>query len=74
MRLLLTHGYFIADDVKEQNIMKPYVPLGLLYLSSHLRSKGMEVEIYDSTSDRANTCSLCSNKANPESSAFTAIL
>jgi anaerobic magnesium-protoporphyrin IX monomethyl ester cyclase len=49
MRLLLTHGYFIADDVKEQKIMKPYVPLGLLYLSSHLRSKGMEVEIYDST-------------------------
>jgi radical SAM superfamily enzyme YgiQ (UPF0313 family) len=49
MRLLLTHGYFIADDAKEQKIMKPYVPLGLLYLSSHLRSKGMEAEIYDST-------------------------
>src|SRR5580700_10131909 len=49
MRLLLTHGYFLADDVKEQKIMKPYVPLGLLYLSSHLRAKGVDVDIYDST-------------------------
>jgi radical SAM superfamily enzyme YgiQ (UPF0313 family) len=49
MRLLLTHGYFLADDPKEQKIMKPYVPLGLLYLSSHMRAKGLDVEIYDST-------------------------
>jgi anaerobic magnesium-protoporphyrin IX monomethyl ester cyclase len=49
MRLLLTHEYFIADDLKEQKIMKSYVPLGLLYLSSHLRAKGFEVDIYDST-------------------------
>ena len=47
--LLLTHGYFLAEDVKEQKIMKPYPPLGLLYLSSHLRSKGFEAELYDST-------------------------
>ena len=29
--------------------MKPYAPLGLLYLSSHLRARGFDVEIYDST-------------------------
>ena len=29
--------------------MKPYAPLGLLYLSSHLRAHGFGVEIYDST-------------------------
>ena len=29
--------------------MKPYAPLGLLYLSSYLRAKGFAVEIYDST-------------------------
>ncbi|MBV8571664.1 MAG: B12-binding domain-containing radical SAM protein [Acidobacteriaceae bacterium] len=29
--------------------MKPYAPLGLLYLSSHLRSRGFDIEIYDST-------------------------
>src|SRR3989442_8505291 len=49
MRLLLTHGYFLAEDPKEQQIMKPYAPLGILCLSSHLRNKGFEVEIYDST-------------------------
>jgi radical SAM superfamily enzyme YgiQ (UPF0313 family) len=49
MRLLLTHGFFLADDAKEQQIMKPYPPLGLLYLSSYLRERGFEVEIYDST-------------------------
>jgi len=49
MRLLLTHGYFLGEDPKEQQIMKPYVPLGILYLSSHLRARGFDVEIYDST-------------------------
>ena len=49
MDLLLTHGYFLGEDPKEQQIMKPYAPLGLLYLSSHLRAKGFGVEIYDST-------------------------
>lgn len=29
--------------------MKPYPPLGLLYLSSYLRSRGFDTEIYDST-------------------------
>lgn len=49
MRILLTHGYFLHDDPKERQIMKPYAPLGLLYLSSHLRRQGIEAEIYDST-------------------------
>lgn len=49
MKLLLTHGYFLQEDPKELQIMKPYAPLGILYLSSHLRAKGFEVEIYDST-------------------------
>src|SRR5438105_344876 len=49
MDLLLTHGYFLNEDSKELQIMKPYAPLGLLYLSSYLRSKGFGVETYDST-------------------------
>ena len=49
MDLLLTHGYFLEEDAKELQIMKPYAPLGLLYLSSHLRARGLGVEIYDST-------------------------
>jgi radical SAM superfamily enzyme YgiQ (UPF0313 family) len=49
MDLLLTHGYFLHEDPKELQIMKPYAPLGLLYLSSYLRGAGLDVEIYDST-------------------------
>jgi len=49
MDLLLTHGYFLAEDPKERQIMKPYAPLGLLYLSAYLRAKGLAVEIFDST-------------------------
>ena len=49
MDLLLTHGYFLSEDPKELQIMKPYAPLGILYLSSHLRHAGFGVEVYDST-------------------------
>jgi len=49
MKLLLTHAYFLHADAKEQQVMKPYAPLGILYLSSHLRARGFDVEIYDST-------------------------
>ena len=48
-RVLLTHGYFLSEDEKEQQIMKPYPPLGLLYLSAYLKSAGQPVEVYDST-------------------------
>ncbi|HXV99053.1 MAG TPA: radical SAM protein [Anaerolineae bacterium] len=49
MDILLSHGYFIAEDEHEQKIMKPYPTLGLLYISSHLKAKGFVVEVYDST-------------------------
>lgn len=49
MDLLLTHGYFLFEDPKELQIMKPYPPLGLLYICSHLRSQGFDVEVFDST-------------------------
>jgi anaerobic magnesium-protoporphyrin IX monomethyl ester cyclase len=47
--ILLTHGYFLAEDEKERQIMKPYPPLGLLYLSAYLKTRGHSVEVYDST-------------------------
>ncbi|HKS95085.1 MAG TPA: radical SAM protein [Terriglobia bacterium] len=49
MDLLLTHGYFLYEDPKELQIMKPYVPLGILYIASHLRAKGVDVEVFDTT-------------------------
>ena len=49
MDLLLTHGYFLEEDAKEQAIMRPYVPLGILYLASHLRALNFDVEVFDTT-------------------------
>src|SRR5688572_7477071 len=49
MDILLSHGYFIAEDEHEQKIMKPYPTLGLLYVSSHLKAKGFAVDLYDTT-------------------------
>lgn len=49
MKILLTHGYFLAEDPKEQAIMKPYVPLGILSVSAYLESKGFDNNIFDST-------------------------
>jgi radical SAM superfamily enzyme YgiQ (UPF0313 family) len=49
MDILLTHGYFLYDDPHERQIMKPYPPLGILYLSSYLKKAGFAVEVYDTT-------------------------
>ena len=47
--LLLTHGYFLFEDEKEMQIMRPYPTLGLLYISAFLRREGFDVEIFDTT-------------------------
>lgn len=47
--ILLTHGYFLWEDEKEQQIMKPYPTLGLLYISAYLRREGFAVELFDTT-------------------------
>lgn len=49
MKILLTHGYFLEEDVKEQAIMRPYVPLGILYISAYLEDHGYDNLIFDST-------------------------
>jgi len=49
MKILLTHGYFLAEDAKEQQIMRPYPPLGLLYISAYLENNGFDNEVFDST-------------------------
>lgn len=47
--ILLSHGYFLALDPVESQVMRPYPPLGLLYLSASLKSAGVSVEVFDST-------------------------
>ncbi|HET9825583.1 MAG TPA: radical SAM protein [Chitinophagaceae bacterium] len=49
MKILLTHGYFINEDNREQVIMKPYVPLGMLYISGFLEQHGYDNVVFDST-------------------------
>lgn len=49
MKILFTHGYFLNEDEKEREIMKPYPPLGILYLSAYLEKNNFTNEVFDST-------------------------
>ena len=49
MDILLCHSYFLTLDPLEQKVMKPYPPLGLMYISSFLKSRGLVVGFCDTT-------------------------
>lgn len=49
MSLVLTHAYYLYEDVKEQLIMRPYAPLGILYISAYLNQNHIENHVFDST-------------------------
>ena len=49
MKVLLTHAYFLGEDRKEQEIMRPYPPLGILYLAAYLEERGVQAEVFDTT-------------------------
>ena len=49
MDILLTHSYFLYQDPHEQQIMKPYPPLGILYIASFLKQQGFAVGVFDTT-------------------------
>ncbi|GAB4515930.1 MAG: radical SAM protein [Anaerolineae bacterium] len=49
MDILLTHGYYLSQDAHEQAVMRPYPPLGILYIASHLRVRGFDVQVFDTT-------------------------
>lgn len=49
MDILLAHGYFLYEDPHEMKVMKPYPPLGILYISSYLKKQGFGVGVFDST-------------------------
>jgi radical SAM superfamily enzyme YgiQ (UPF0313 family) len=49
MKTLLTHGYFLHEDPKEQAIMKPYPTLGLLYISGYLNQHNFKHDVFDTT-------------------------
>jgi radical SAM superfamily enzyme YgiQ (UPF0313 family) len=47
--ILLTHGYFLEEDPKEKKIMRPYVPLGILYISAYLEQNKIAHQVIDTT-------------------------
>lgn len=49
MDLLLANAYMLASDAEEQRIMRPHPPLGVLYLSSYLKSRLFDVGVFDGT-------------------------
>ena len=49
MKVILTHAYFICEDSLEQSIMKPYVPLGILSISSYLEQQDIPHDVIDNT-------------------------
>jgi radical SAM superfamily enzyme YgiQ (UPF0313 family) len=65
MKVLFTHGYFLQDDPKEQAIMKPYPPLGLLYLSAWLDKYQIENEVFDTTFSNMSKLESCLLETSP---------
>lgn len=49
MKLLLTHAYYLNEDPRELLIMKPYVPLGILYIAAFLEEHGYPNQVFDAT-------------------------
>ncbi len=49
MSIVLTHAYYLFEDEKEAKIMRPYAPLGLLYVSAYLNENNVENHVFDST-------------------------
>lgn len=49
MNVLLTHGYFLYEDEKEKEIMRPYPPLGILYIAAWLEREGISNAVFDTT-------------------------
>ena len=54
MKILLTHGYFLEEDPKEKLIMRPYPPLGILYIAAYLEENGFANTVFDSTFSTLN--------------------
>jgi radical SAM superfamily enzyme YgiQ (UPF0313 family) len=65
MDVLLAHGYFLSADREEQRIMRPHPPLGVLYLSSHLKAKGFDVGVFDGTFRRIEDFDECVQRVRP---------
>jgi anaerobic magnesium-protoporphyrin IX monomethyl ester cyclase len=48
-KTLLTHAYFLGEDAREQKIMRPYPPLGILCIAAYLAQHGTPATVFDTT-------------------------
>ncbi len=46
-RILFTHSYFLRFDPKQWATGQPYAPIGTLYAASLMRSRGFDVDFFD---------------------------
>jgi radical SAM superfamily enzyme YgiQ (UPF0313 family) len=47
--ILLTHAYYLPLVRRDRRIMRPYVPLGPLYVAGYLREQGHPASFFDTT-------------------------
>jgi anaerobic magnesium-protoporphyrin IX monomethyl ester cyclase len=47
--ILLASSFFLRNDPKQLERMKPYPPLGTLLVAASLRERGYEVALFDAT-------------------------
>ncbi|HSR68313.1 MAG TPA: radical SAM protein [Acidobacteriota bacterium] len=45
--VLLAHAFYIRNDPKQMEKMRPYAPLGTLYAAARLRERGYKVALFD---------------------------
>jgi anaerobic magnesium-protoporphyrin IX monomethyl ester cyclase len=45
--VLLAHAYFLKNDPKQWQKMRPYPPLATLYAAAHVRQAGVSVALFD---------------------------
>ena len=48
--ILLAHSFFLKNDPKQIEKMRPYAPLGTLYAAANLRQRGYTVALFDAMS------------------------
>ena len=65
-QVVLTHGYFINEDAKEQKIMRPYAPLGILSISAFLTEHAIDNEVFDTTFSSKTELSQYLRKQRPQ--------
>lgn len=70
MSIILTHGYFLEEDPIEKKIMRPYPPLGILYLSAYLNERKVAHDVVDTTFSSEAEWRIKMIEARPEVIAF----